>query len=538
MKECIRLKATSIAFPALGAGLLHFPNEVVARIMVDEISKFLSSHKATPLNVHLVIFMKATHAAFVTKLAFDPTKEEPMDDEIEHLSPGLSLGATARLKTGANSYSFSSSSTALGPSTELSGSTAGEAAFGDILVQVIQGDITEETSDVVVNTTNPSMQLQGAGVSGALFREGGPELQKECDKVTSKRGPLKEGNVVDTPTRGKLKSKALFHIVFQSKDPQSFVKIIISCLKKAEKLHYQSISFPAVGTGPTGYPPEEAAQGVFEAIRQFSRSKHTHLRCVRLVLFQPQIYQAFVTEMHDTDGSDSSSPGFLSRMGGYIGSLLPIWPSTSPVSNDDASDEGSEPAEYEIVNKEMEVRIYGATEASVTKVEETLYKVIEVHLATDTMEISNLDNLPQSVMNELYSMSRQMQVDIEINRHPLNYIRIRGSKTDVAQFKAAVTQTLAKFDKNASKVRESKTLYQTVRWKRQDSQEDWVDYDPLPNLEIEQAYQRQDPRYTYKGKSESYVVDFKKEVEVDSTSKAICKVKRVDLLNEGELLLV
>ena len=70
MKKCTKHGVNSIAFPSIGTGALRFPNDVVARIMVNEISNFLSSQKSTVLReVHLIIYMADTHKAFAKEVA-------------------------------------------------------------------------------------------------------------------------------------------------------------------------------------------------------------------------------------------------------------------------------------------------------------------------------------------------------------------------------------------------------------------------------------------------------------------------------------
>ena len=69
LKECTKLRVTSIAFPAIGTGNLGYPNDVVARVMVEAVSSFSSSHKSSTLKaVYLVIFMTDTYHAFQQEL--------------------------------------------------------------------------------------------------------------------------------------------------------------------------------------------------------------------------------------------------------------------------------------------------------------------------------------------------------------------------------------------------------------------------------------------------------------------------------------
>ena len=83
LKECTKLGVTSIAFPAIGTGNLGYPNDVVARIMIDAISNFLSSHKSSTLNtVYLVTYLIDTYQAFQQELANQKLTPESSDSSL------------------------------------------------------------------------------------------------------------------------------------------------------------------------------------------------------------------------------------------------------------------------------------------------------------------------------------------------------------------------------------------------------------------------------------------------------------------------
>ena len=522
MKECTKPGVTSIAFPALGAGNLNFPSDVVAKIMIGEISSFLSSKKSTTLTaVHLVIFMKDTYQAFQKELPVSSISDGTVDTPLD-LSPPQPTTA------GLYNPAFHTPPISSGASPHLGKQ---QFPFGNIMVQIEQGDITEDSSDAVVNTTNSSLRLHTGGVSTAFLRKGGPELQKECDGIISRGIHLEEGMVIQTRATGMLKCKSVFHTMFESRDPKKFMKTVNACLQKAEDFQYQSISFPAIGTGISGYSPQSAAQGIVEVVQQFSSSKHVHLARVRIVLFQQSVYQAFLSTFQE-----ASQPGFFQRARNWWGSL---WQTSGPDNSEDITVPDDKPVQDEIMYKELEVRIYGEKETHVQKAEKMLQKIIKDQFVNENVDDPNIDNLTPEQTRELEKKSRELQVEIEINPHPLNYIRLRGDKGDVAQMKFEILWTLSRLDKDAGRIREAKQLHRVVQWKRQDSQGTWNEYDPIVNLEIEQAFktphiahEHQDP-----AKSESFTIDFKEMEETDHISQDTYKVRRFDLeqqYREGE----
>ena len=104
----------------------------------------------------------------------------------------------------------------------------------NLCLEIVQGDISSDDCDVIVNTTNRNLQLVGSGVAGALLKKGGRELQAACDAVVSQGIMAEEGKVVTTPSTGELKCKMIFHVAFVTRDQVKLIKTIQTCLETAE----------------------------------------------------------------------------------------------------------------------------------------------------------------------------------------------------------------------------------------------------------------------------------------------------------------
>jgi O-acetyl-ADP-ribose deacetylase (regulator of RNase III) len=172
---------------------------------------------------------------------------------------------------------------------------------GNRLLELLIGDITEETTDAIVNAANSS-PLGGGGVDGAIHRAAGPELLAECKKIRAQRGPLPPGQAVATPG-ARLHAKYVIHTVgpvWQGgllNEPQILESCYSNSMAEAGRLGCASISFPSVATGAFGYPLQDAAlialRTVAEALCQPDRVATVQISMVRFVLFDQRTYKAY-----------------------------------------------------------------------------------------------------------------------------------------------------------------------------------------------------------------------------------------------------
>ncbi|MBU0756655.1 MAG: O-acetyl-ADP-ribose deacetylase [Nanoarchaeota archaeon] len=160
---------------------------------------------------------------------------------------------------------------------------------------IVQGDITEQDTDAIVNAANSSL-LGGGGVDGAIHRAAGPMLLEECKDI--RRVKYKEGLPAGEAviTKGyELPAKFVIHTVgpiYDSKLNQLHLlkKCFINSLKIAEEQYLKSISFPAISTGVYGYPKEECAR-IMKKI--FALFNFENIQEVRVVLYSKKDYDIF-----------------------------------------------------------------------------------------------------------------------------------------------------------------------------------------------------------------------------------------------------
>uniref|UniRef100_A0A8C5BGJ7 Poly [ADP-ribose] polymerase n=1 Tax=Gadus morhua TaxID=8049 RepID=A0A8C5BGJ7_GADMO len=123
-----------------------------------------------------------------------------------------------------------------------------EITIGHVRVQVVLGDITKETTDVIVNSSNESFSLK-SGVSKAILDAAGPTVENECKNLG---GQPNTGMILTTP--GNLMCKKILHLLGRS-NPQDIQDTMKAALVLVEQNQYTSISFPALGTGEMDNSP-------------------------------------------------------------------------------------------------------------------------------------------------------------------------------------------------------------------------------------------------------------------------------------------
>jgi O-acetyl-ADP-ribose deacetylase (regulator of RNase III) len=161
-------------------------------------------------------------------------------------------------------------------------------------ILLLEGDITKQDVDAIVNAANPSL-MGGGGVDGAIHRAGGPMILEECKQLRATDWPdgLPTGRAAVT-TGGRLSARWVIHTVgpiYGEVDdaPGLLASCHVESLRVADELGVATLAFPAISTGVYGYPVGEAADVAIAAVRDAS----TAVEEVRFVLFGRSAYDAF-----------------------------------------------------------------------------------------------------------------------------------------------------------------------------------------------------------------------------------------------------
>ena len=161
-------------------------------------------------------------------------------------------------------------------------------------ITLVQGDITTQVLDAVVNAANSGL-LGGGGVDGAIHRAGGPDILAGCKELraTSLPDGLPTGQAVAT-TAGRLPAGHVIHTVgpvYAKREDRSdlLASAYRESLRVADELGARTVAFPAISAGVYGWPMDDAARIAVETVD----STRSAVEEARFVLFGDAAYQAF-----------------------------------------------------------------------------------------------------------------------------------------------------------------------------------------------------------------------------------------------------
>jgi O-acetyl-ADP-ribose deacetylase (regulator of RNase III) len=165
------------------------------------------------------------------------------------------------------------------------------------LLEIRQGDITEESVDAIVNAAN-SYLMHGGGLAAAIARRGGWVIQQESDAWVKTHGPVTHAEPAYT-SAGSMPCKYVIHAVGpvwgEGDEDAKLTAALGGSLRLAEKLELNSIAFPAISTGIYHFPTERAAR-IFMQVFQtyFTGQPATSIGLVRIVLYDTPTLNHFL----------------------------------------------------------------------------------------------------------------------------------------------------------------------------------------------------------------------------------------------------
>jgi len=175
-----------------------------------------------------------------------------------------------------------------------------EHNVGSSRITLLEGDITTQAVDAIVNAANSSL-LGGGGVDGAIHRVGGPAILAACRQIVARIGRLEPGHAVVTPG-GDLPARHVIHTVGPiwrggvEAEEVTLAEAYRASLERALEVGARTVAFPSISTGAYRFPLHRAAQVALATVVAFLQPGIA-LDEVRFVLFSPRALAAYAAAL-------------------------------------------------------------------------------------------------------------------------------------------------------------------------------------------------------------------------------------------------
>ncbi|XP_069717592.1 protein mono-ADP-ribosyltransferase PARP14 isoform X2 [Phaenicophaeus curvirostris] len=475
----------TITFPAIGTGILEFPRSVVAKLLFDKVFEFSSKNRVKSLQeVHILLHPK------------DTANIREFSEELENRR-GVKVQQTST-----DTASAASSGDSSAPAQNVN-----EMTIGSILFQVVEGDITKENGDVIVNITNSTFNLR-TGVSKAILSGAGKAIDDECARLA-----LQPNKGYITTEGGRLPCKKIIHCVANDD-----IKMLVSkVLQECELQRYPSVTFPAIGTGEAGRDPAVVADNMIDAVTDFAKSNSApSLKRVKVIIFQPHLLSVFHTSMQKRGHSTKTTAKSL------YSKFKSWW------NSEKCSPKGKNKPVLEKKIDVAVVQICGENKKKVEEAEKWLKNLILKEQFQTEIKEESIAHFGERESEELHDLREKLKIDLRLGS---TSIQISGIEKDVWIAYSAI-QEMTHRVKAAKQEEFSAELLQNITEWKYFEKDSYVPFDSLTNMRLENAFlsKQEDVMVTIDKKK--YIVNIEGRYAVDEQGNQRL-VRRVDKSEES-----
>ncbi|XP_013872543.1 poly [ADP-ribose] polymerase 14 [Austrofundulus limnaeus] len=508
LEEAEKNQMTSLSFPAIGTGNLGFPRTLVSRVLLEEIQRF--SRRKSPRHLREVV------------IVVHPSDEQTVDCFSREFS-GQTGSRTVHQEdftrpAAQHRLSRSQNSSAETFSPVLSSSLGVyQMQMGQLTLEVSSGDITKETCDVIVNSSNQNFDLY-AGVSKAILDGAGQSVLNECSQIV--KSPGYQPRAMILTSGGLLPCRNIVHIVGQN-DPVKIKDIVYGALKICEENRFRSVAFPALGTGQGGVNPAAVADSMVEAVVEFVRKKHAKLvRSVKILIFQTAMLNEFHSSMKRRQGEEVEEKSMFGKFKDSLTSLF---------------GRGSEPNRNLVLEKEeFEAAVFqlcSDNQQAVSSAKKKINDLILAEHATSTISDQYINQLTLADVDQLRALQRELTVSIRLDRGQEDQeprIHLEGLTRDVFRAESTVRDIIRKVERTENFRRRAVLVSEHVEWQYQHQNGSMVPFDISTNLHLEEALEKQQT-VTIEINKNRYSADPKLRSAVSTSSRKKVELLRKDL---------
>jgi len=387
--------------------------------------------------------------------------------------------------------------------------------IGNIEVQVVPGDITQESSDAICNVVTQDLDMNSGNLSRVISTSCGSIVE---DELKSK-APQLPGSVVTTGA-GRLSAKHIVHMVVGSGTKQHLQTCVEKALKEVDSLGLVSVSIPAVGSGGLGRTAEDSAKVVFGAIRALlTRGPFSSLREIRVVVFDHSFIGAFMVELKGIQQENVESCQL----------------EDDDNANDDDGEQGSEALADELAKKHChrKVIVHGRVESLDAAMEALKDGVASACGKPRFIKHEIINRFPRRVIRDLKRMSRSQ--DVKFDQPEPDTIKLEGLAKDVMDMHLEVSNVIQNQMEREHKEERADQISKTVQWYLVNSKK--LDpFDKIANNDIESAYKAKKPSLLFTHQNLKAEINFGNKKVTFLRTEAIKRVLRKDGKNTARSL--
>ncbi|KAL3864453.1 hypothetical protein ACJMK2_006137, partial [Sinanodonta woodiana] len=520
-----KLKAVSIVFPAVCAGIFGFSPEKACTAIVDTICNFFEEQKGNAgiREVYLCDINRESVFCFIQAL-----EKKLGKDKVKVL---VELHPDRRSVSNQGEHANGSEDVSSGRRTR----TSTHLMFGKTQVRIVKAVLAKEYSDVIVNSVSKELRLKRGNLSKTLLKKGGEEIQDECNS----RYPngIQYGDIAVTGS-GKLPCKKVLHAALTAwdgnKDSAPALKaLVLKCLVEADKMKMNSISIPPIGTGDKRYPKDLVAKEMLQAVYDFCHQKQTTcIRSIRIVVFykDEDVMEVFENAKRSWLPKLKESGLFKT-----IFSKIQHWAKgdTESESKTDKDDkDGLEPGQG---GSSLDMVIYARSEQDIKKAISTIERTMDSEWSSMPIADPGIKYLNPTLKDDIYRTGKDNNVNIKIDAKK-GEIQLMGFFLDVMPISDRIHKILRKQVEKYHAQKEAQLLSIVVQWFYiKDGKE--VKFSTDTNIIIEKAFQAKCNSVKIQDRSgDQYEINFDKMVEkpVKDSSKKFPVIRR-DLIDKGSL---
>ncbi|NXO62502.1 PAR14 polymerase, partial [Phainopepla nitens] len=330
----------------------------------------------------------------------------------------------------------------------------------------------------------------------------GSQVADECAQYA---GLYQSGFV--TTQGGNLLCSKIIHLITDNQVKSQVSKVLHEC----EQRMYKSVAFPAIGTGQAGQSSAQVADEMLDAIVEFARQKSVqHLQTIKIVIFQTNMLTDFYQSMKKREDSDSSTKeSWLSMFKSFF------WDRK----------QSSEKKKFMILEKKVDLvtfQICGESQENVDATESWIKDLILKEQFENTISDEAIESFDETQIAILEDLQRGKQVTIQLlNKLSPPQIKISGISRDVCSVSLEVQDMVQQIKSTEEEQSKAELLCNLVEWRYPGSNDSFVAFDKVTNMQLEHAKVAKKPYLDVKIKNKNYKVDLNSLKATDDQGRTI-----------------